>query len=178
MKTNFSIKEFIKEVKASNFVKNSSIPLEYVPGTPLFRICNSKLCLVIPFLRYKITGVVDKTYVYPIRYTVTVQLPEQKIVAFEDLSLNPMFCKVDFERPIGLFRHESIKTYTQKQFKDERNKLYATYDKIITDLLKNGKYAKADHEEFAKLLNILLEPSLKPIYKGLDKKFYEKFLND
>ncbi len=176
MKELFSVKQCVKEIKNSDFVRKSIIPLEYVAGTPLFRMCNSKVYLVIPFLRYKVTGEVDKTYVYPIRYTVTVSIPERKIVGFEDLGSNPVFRKVDFSKPIGLFRHESIKQYTQKQFKTEKDKLFALYDKIIMELTDNQRYLKADGDEFTALLKTLLEPSLKPIYKVLDKEFYNKFL--
>ncbi len=178
MKELFSIKKCVKDIKNSDFVRQSSIPLEYVAGTPLFRICNSQLYLVVPFLRYKVTGKEDKTYVYPIKYTVTLSIPDKKIVSFEDLSSNRIFRKVDFNKPIGLFRHESIKRYTQKQFIKEKDKLFAAYDRIIAELIENKRYLKADGEEFKTLLNILLEPSLKPIYKALDKDFAEKFLTE
>jgi len=176
LKEAFSTLKCIKDIKNTDFVRNCGIPLEYVAGAPIFRVTNSKPYLVIPFLRYKMTGVVDKTYVYPIRYTITISIPDKKIVGFEDLSINPRFRKVDFGKPIGLFRHESVKNYTQKQFKDERAKLYAFYDNILTALVAKEEITTADDEAFSALLKVLLEPSLKPIYRVLDKEFFDKYL--
>lgn len=176
MKESISISKLVKDVKNDALVRSCGIPLEYVAGTPVFRVQKSKVYLIIPFLRYKVTGIVDQTYVYPIRYTVTVMLPENKIVSFEDLASNSHFRKVDFNRPIGLFRHESVKKYSQKQFKEEKKKLYDLYDKIVNSILDTKSCAKTDVEDLANLLNVLLEPSLKPIYKAIDKQFYDNFL--
>ena len=174
----FSISKLIKNIKRSKFVNESTIPLEYVPGIPFFHMVNSEVYVTIPFLRYKATGEVDKTQVFPIRYTVTLSLPQEKIVGFQDLSVNPTFRKLDFNKAIGLFRHESVKEYTQKQFREEKSKLYACYDKILIDLVEKKRCKKSDCEEFCTLLNILLEPSLKPIYRALNKEFYTKFISE
>lgn len=170
------LKSLIREIKNSNFVLGCEMPLGYVEGYPILQIRNQQLCLVIPFLKYKVTGAVDKTLVFPIRYAVTVILPEKKIVKFEDLSTNPIFAKVDFEKPIGYFRHDSIKQFNKSEYKAKKDELYGMYDKIIDALLGEGDYSAEDDEAMKELAGIMLEPSLKPIYRVLDSDFYNKYL--
>ena len=103
---NTDILQIIKSTGKSPLGTNSGIPLEYVYGLPVFTVRNSRLCMIIPFLKYKVTGQVDKTLVYPIRYTITVLLPEGRVVGYEDLTCNSAYGKVDFTKPVGFFRHE------------------------------------------------------------------------
>jgi len=173
---NIDIAEIIKNIKGNEFYLNCNIPLGYVDGYPVLSIKNSKLCLTIPFLKYKITGEVDKTLVYPVKYLITVSLPEGNVIGFEDLSFNPLFRKVNFDKPIGFFRHEAVKQYNKQEFKEKRAELYSMYDKIAMSILYNAPYDEASDSQFKELLNIMLEPSLRPIYKAIDKDFYDKYL--
>ena len=170
------IKQIIKNTLRSDFYMNSGVYLGYMDGLPMLQVVNGKLCMLIPLLKYKITGEVDKTLVYPIRYTFRVTLPDGKIVGYEECSVNPAFAEVDFEKPIGFFRHESVKQYTKQQFMEEKDKLYGMYGKMAGAILYGTPYSEEEDEAFKTLLNIILEPSLKPIYEVLDKDFYEKYL--
>lgn len=171
-----NIRQIIKNLVKSEFYFHSGIYMGYVDGLPLLQVVNGKLCMLVPFLKYKITGEVDKTLVYPIRYVYRVTLPDGKIVGYEDCSVDAAFAEVDFEKPIGFFRHESVKCYTKQQFMEEKEKLYGMYGKIAEAILYGAPYSAEDEEAFKTLLNIIIEPSLKPIYKVLDKDFYDKYL--
>ncbi len=176
MANNFSVKEFLNSLKADDFILNCRLPLSYVPGLPLLQIKNGNLCLLVPFLRYKVTGQPDKTLVYPIRYTVTFTLPEKQAVAFADLKYNTRYGKVNFDAPVGLFRHEAVKHMGKQEYTQARTKLLSHYDKVIDTLLNGTPYTQADEQEMAQLLRTLTEPSLLPIYKALDEDFYNKYL--
>ena len=171
-----SVKSIINEMKSSDFVLSCKMPMEYSYGLPILQIKNDRLCMVIPFLKYQLTGEVDKTLVYPIRYTFTVELPEKKPVAFEDLTCNYAFEKVNFSMPVGLFRHDAIKNLTKKEYNALRGELFSMYDKVVNALLYDTEYAEADENRMSELLKMLLEPSLFPIYKALDADFYNKYL--
>ena len=173
---NISLKQIIKNLKNRPELSGAGIPLEYNAGYPIMFIRNSKLCVLVPFLKYKITGIVDQTLVYPVKYTVTLVLPECKVCAFENLVVNSQFEKVDFSKPIGFFRHESVKQFTKSEYEMKRDELFGMYDKMIQALIYGGEYSDEDDEAFRNLLNILIEPSLKPIYKTLDRDFYDKYL--
>lgn len=174
---NIDVAQIIKNIKSSDFYYNCKIPMGYVDGYPVLSIKNSKLCLTIPFLKYKITGEVDKTLVYPIKYLITVCVSDENVVGFEDLSFNSLFRKVDFDKPVGFFRHDAVKKYNKNQFKEKRTELYNMYNKIATAILYNTPYSEAEDAQFKELFNIMLEPSLTPIYKAIDKDFCDKYLN-
>lgn len=169
-----NVAEIIKKAKASEFCLGCSMPIGYVPGYPIVSIVAGKPCLKVPFLKYKITGEVDKTLVYPVKYVLTYALPSMKAVGFEDLEYNSVFKKVDFSKPIGFFRHDEIKSLSKKEYKEKKDELFAMYDDFANAILNKKAFTKAG--EFKKLLGIMLEPSVKPIYKALDEKFYDNFL--
>lgn len=171
-----SVKEILNTLKSNEFVLNCQMPLSYVPGLPLLQIKNGNLCLMVPFLRYKVTGQPDKTLVYPIRYTVTFVLPEKQAVDFSDLKYNSRYSKVNFDAPVGLFRHEAVKHMSKQEYKQARTELLAHYDKVIDALLNDAPYTQEDEQAMASLLHTLVEPSLLPIYKALDEDFYNKYL--
>lgn len=172
-----NLKDIIKNFKVETFYLSSNIPMEYTIGLPILRIRNERLCLLLPFLKYKITGTVDKTLVYPIKYVFEVTLPDMKCVGYQDLSVDPKYCRVDFAKPIGFFRHEAIKNYSQSEYNELRDKLFAMYDKMIASLLEGTEYTEEDDKKFEELLKTMIEPSLKPIYKALDEDFFYKYLN-
>ena len=174
MMKEINIAELIKNEKKSAFYLGCALPLEYVTGLPIIGVKAGALCLKIPFLKYKVTGEVDKTLVFPVRYVLTYSLPDMKPIGFEDLAYNPVFKKVNFNKPIGFFRHEAIKSLSKEAYKEKKNELFAKYDEVIKAILNKTSYPHA--KEFKDLLNMMIEPSVKPIYKAIDKKFYDSFL--
>lgn len=62
MKKEFSTEALIKNLKTNAFILNSSMPMGYVPNLPILCILNGNLCMKIPFLKYKVTGEIDKTF--------------------------------------------------------------------------------------------------------------------
>lgn len=176
MKHTISVKEILKELRTNSFIINCRMQMGYAAGFPILQIKNQSLCLQIPYLKTHKTGEVDKTQVFPIRYTVTLVLPKGDVVKYEDLSFNPAFEKIDFSKPIGYFRHDSIKQYNKSQYAEKKEELFSLYDKVINALLFGAEYTKGDEEEMCRLLQIMLEPSLLPQYRVLDKDFYHKYL--
>lgn len=173
---NISVENIIKQLKTSEFTLNCRMPLGYSSGLPILQIKNDSLCLTIPYLKYKVTGVVDKTLVYPIRYTISVELPENNVVGFSDLTFNKSFEKVDFNKPVGFFRHDSIKDLDKNGYKAKRAELMSLYGKLADSLIYGTEFTAQDNENMKSLLKLLTEPSLYPIYKVLDRDFYNRFL--
>ncbi len=177
MSKKIDIKSVINTLKTSNFLFECAMPLGYTAGLPVLQIVNDRLCLKIPYLKYKVTGEVDKTLVYPIRYVVTVLLPEGSIVGFEDLTMNDRFKNVHFYNPVGLFRHEAVKSFSKKEYNEKRDELMGMYDKVANALVYGDDYTEEDDNKFSELLKIMVEPSVLPIYKAIDRDFYDKYLN-
>lgn len=175
MSSTFSTEYFIKEFKKSNFVRQN-IPIGYVPGLPVLAIQNGYLCMIIPFLKYFVTGEIDNTFVYPIKYLVTVNLPEGNVVRFEDVAYDKAFAHVTFNEPIGKFRHDAVKNLDKEAYLSLKSLLYEEYDKIIAHLIDGKSYSSQDGARFTKLFRQILEPSLQPFYFAIDNNFANKYL--
>ncbi len=171
-----STKELLKQVRVSDFVRNCPIPMGYTAGYPLLSMQNGVICMTIPYVRYQITGQVDKTLVYPIRCAVTVTVPGGMPVGFQDLRVDRRFQKVSFDKPVGLFRHEAIRGLTKQEFAQKRDELYECYDQVLCAMLQGQAYSQQEGEKLSQLLKTLVEPSLMPVYKALEPAFYEKFM--
>ena len=176
MDNRISIEKIIKEMKTSDFMLNCKMPMGYSAGLPVLQIRNGALCLMIPYLKYKITGEVDKTLVFPIRYTLVLELPEQNIVSFSDLAYNNQFESIDFSKPVGFFRHDSIKKLTKAEYQNTRHELLSLYNKLAEALVFDESFTDADDAKMRELLRLLVEPSLYPMYRALDADFYNKYL--
>ena len=165
----------LQSLKTNPFVLHAEMPMHYVPGLPMLQILNDQLCLCVPFLQYRPTGQVDRTLVYPIRYTVTLSVPEFKPRAFMDLSVDPRFANVDFNKPVGTFRHDAIKHLNKQEYDALRSELLQQYDKVIQALLLGTGYEEQDEETMCRLMQQIAEPGLYPIYRVLDADFYNKY---
>lgn len=175
MKEQFSTEKFLNEFKNSKAVQ-AIAPLGYVPNVPIVASVGGELCLRVPLMKYKVTGVVDKTLVYPVKYVFTVTVPDGNVISFVDLSYKASFVNVDFTKPVGTFRHEAVKDMNKAQYNALRSRLFAEYDKMIDFLANNGDYNEGDKHAFMALLNQVLEPSLKPFYHAIDNNFATRFL--
>lgn len=171
-----NIASVLQSLKTDPFVLHAEMPMSYVTGLPILQILNDQLCLCVPFLQYRPTGQVDRTLVYPIRYTVTISVPEFKPLAFMDLAIDPRFGNVDFNKPVGTFRHDAIKHLNKKEYDAQRKALLQQYDKVIRALLLGEAYDEKDEETMCRLMQMLAEPGLYPIYRALDEDFYNKYL--
>lgn len=176
MDKKISVSAILKELKTDGFVLHAGMPMGYLPGLPILEIRNEELCLTIPYLKYKVTGQVDKTLVYPIRFTLTLVLPELRVAEFRDLGYQSAFRKIDFTKPVGLFRHEAVKHLTKQAYQQSREELLGCYDKVIAALLYGENYTQEDEARMQELLQMMVEPSLLPIYKELNADFYFKYL--
>lgn len=170
------IASVLQSMKTNPFVLQAEMPMTYVTGLPILQILNDQFCLCVPFLRYRPTGTVDRTLVYPIRYTVTLSVPELKPLAFMDLSIDERFANVDFDKPVGTFRHDAIKQLNKDEYHALRRDLLHEYDKVIGALLQGEAYSEKDEETMRCLMMQLTEPSLYPFYRALDINFYNKYM--
>lgn len=176
MKQKVTVEQIKKNLETGGFFLHCKIPLGYKTVFPILQIKNGCLCILFPYLKYQTTGEVDRTLVFPIRYAVSLELPTEKIIGFEDFEYSEDFGNVDFDKPIGYFRHEAVKKFGREEYDSLYHELMKEYDKVIYALLEGGKYSLSDERRMSELLRILLEPSLLPIYQRLDKDFYNKYL--
>lgn len=151
------------------------ILMGYTPGIPMLSVKQDSLCLIVPFLRYKITGEKDKTLVFPIRFVAEYLIPEGDMIKFEDLAYTPLAEKVDFNKACGIFRHKAIENMSKQEYESLRKHTLESLDKTADVLLEGTTYSKADHELLCSQLQTIVEPSLWNFYKLLSPDFYYKY---
>ena len=170
--------EILKSLKTNEFLLNSNIPIGYTPGIPMLSLRNGEPCLVIPFLKYQMTGAIDKTRIFAPRFVVTVVMNNGKIVKYEDLMYDSRFEEVDFRKPVGLFRHSAIKHLKKDEYEKKRKELYSLLDSLSDSMAGKMEFDEMDNMKLSHLFSILLEPSLKPFYHAIDKTFFETNIID
>ena len=82
MSDNFSLSDFLRELKSSDFVLGCEMPMGYTPGLPTLLIKNDALIIQIPYLKYQTTGETDKTLVFPVRYLIELTLPDLQFINY------------------------------------------------------------------------------------------------
>lgn len=152
------------------------MPMGYVPGIPVLSVINDRLVAIVPYLRYKVTGVEDETLVFPIRYTVTYSLPDLAFVDFSDLMFDAKFGDVDFNKSIGKFRHQAIKDLDKNAYLELRTQTLLSLDKLAGMLLFDSPYSSADDVTLQKRMRRIVEPSLIKYYRAIEPDFYNKYL--
>lgn len=154
----------------------SLIPMGYTPGIPMLSIQNEHLVAIVPFLRYKATGTVDHTLVFPIRFVMEFSLPDGRLIRYRDLAFESNYADVVFGKAVGFFRHEAIKHLDKAAYGNFRAQTLAKFDKLTQALISDQPYTENDDLELRKALQTIVEPSLLAFYKAIDTDFYEKYL--
>lgn len=168
--------EILKSLKTNELLIHSTLPIGYTPGLPMAVSLNNTPCLVIPFLKYQITGKVDATQVFAPRYVAIVETRHATVVSFTDLAFDKRFSRIDFNKPVGLFRHAAIHHLSKKEYDDLRNKLYGMLDTLCLSMQKETEFDELDRQRLTQLFSMLLEPSVKPFYHAIEKNFVETYV--
>ncbi len=155
----------------------AAIPMSYTPGIPFLSVSNEELCINVPFLRYKVTGEKDKTLVYPIRYVVTYVIPENIMIRFVDLAYTPLASKIDFNKPVGHFRHRAIADLNRDQYNALRRDTLDALNHVAAEMLGEEDEDPETDTRLYELMSRIVEPSLYPIYHKLAPSFFKKYIN-
>lgn len=176
METKNIISSLYNELKKRPEVR-ALIPMGYVPTLPVLSIRNDELVIVVPFARYKVSGIVDKTMVFPIRYTMDFATPSLQVIGFKDLAYEELYAAVDFNKAAGFFRHEAIKDLDQNSYRELKAKALEGLDKIVDFLIGDYELSEVEDAETKSTLRHIVEPSLKSYYKYIDEDFFNKYIS-
>lgn len=154
------------------------IPMGYTPGIPMLKLRQDNLCMMVPYLCYKVTGEKDNTLVFPIRFVTEYLIPENKMVSFTDLAYTSMAGSVDFNKPCGTFRHEAIANLSRLEYDALRNATLSSLDKVASYLLDDGEFSAEDYQLLTAQLDTIIEPSLRGFYSVLSPDFFNKYFNN
>lgn len=169
-----AIADIYSELAGNAYMLRDVLPLGYGAGLPMLKRVEGKLCLQVLYWKCVVTGEQNKNLIYPARYALSFSLPELKVVESLDLLKMESFKAVEFNKPVGIFPHESLRGLNKKQYIELRKGLYRALDKLVQKELEGELEEKVD-QEVATAFTRLLEPSLKPIYQLLNPQFMQKY---
>jgi hypothetical protein len=164
--------KFIAELRKTG-VAADLIPMDAVSGLPYANIIHGQLCVTIPYYRVTVRPE-DQTLIFPFTHTITALWPSGKITSYRDLNYSPLLKKLNFTKPVGTFRHDAVKHLSRQEFRETKSRLLSCYDGYLNCLAAGVSYDRLP--EMKKLLNMVMEPGLKPMYLMLGRRFFEPFL--
>lgn len=168
------INEYMDLVKQGN-VARELLPMGLNAGWPYLTIRNKQLCVTIPYYRSELKPN-DGTLLFPISYCMTTVWPSAKVVGYNNLRYDKAFKKINFDKPVGTFRHEAIKNLGKTEYTALRDELLACYDELIGCIFSDTAFE--NQPRMTQLLQLLMEPSMRPLYLYLCKPFFETYLGE
>ena len=116
------IQEFLKGINTNDVVRRN-IPMGRGMGYPVLKIVGERLLISVFYYR-SVLRPNDQTLLMPPEYKLTLDYPSGKLTSFENLRLDPRYAKVNFDKPVGIFRHEAIKHLDRDGYKKAKEDLY------------------------------------------------------
>ena len=169
-----SIQEFLKKINTGSAVREN-IPMGLGMGFPVLNITGDRL-LVSVFYYRSVLRPNDQTLLMPPEYKLTLDYPSGKLTSFENLRLDPRYAKVNFDKPLGTFRHAAIKHLDRDGYMKAKEDLYNTLNLLIAYLGDEGEFTQQDEEKLARLYGMMAEPSLYPFYKAISPQFFTRYI--
>lgn len=170
------IKDFLKKVNCGPAVR-SYVPLGLGQGFPMLDIVGNRLLVTVFYYRV-IPRKDDKTLIMPPEYVLSFDYPSGKLARFEAVRMSPRGKGLDFERPVGTFRHDAIKNLDRAAYQAKKDELLALLDKLIANLGGEGEFTDDDERQLAELYQLLTEPSLHPVYRSCAPAFFSRFIGE
>lgn len=169
-----SIQEFLKGINTNDVVRRN-IPMGRGMGFPMLKIVGERLLVSVFYYRSELHPE-DKTLLMPPEYILTFDYPSGKLVSFENLRLHPQYSSVNFDKPLGTFRHQAIQHLNKTEYKEKKEQLYNVVNKLIAYLGGEGEFQEEDEKALADLYGMMTEPPLHPFYRVLSPQFYARYI--
>ena len=169
-----SIKDFLSKINTSPVVR-SYVAMDRGYGFPMLSIVGDRLLVTVFYYRV-LPRKDDKSLIMPPEYVLSFDYPSCRLASFEALRMSPHAEGVDFEKPVGTFRHDAIKDLDRAAYQAKRDELNALLDKLIANLGGEGEFTDEDERQLAALYQLLTEPSLHPAYRICAPQFFSRFI--
>lgn len=153
-------------------VARELIPMGISAGWPILSVRGRQLCVTIPYFRAELKPD-DQTLLYPFAHALTLLWPNGRVVGYSSLRYDKAFADIDFDKPVGTFRHEAIRHLGKAEYVALRDELYGCYDALIEAIYGNRPYE--GQERMRDLFGQLMEPGLEPFYRMLGKSFFSTY---
>ena len=171
-----SIKDFLTKINTSPVVR-SYVAMDRGYGLPMLSIVGNRLLVSVFYYRV-LPRKDDKSLIMPPEYVLSFDYPSCKLARFEAIRMSPRGKGLDFDQPVGTFRHDAIKDLDRAAYQTKKDELYALLDKLIANLGGEGEFTDDDERQLATLYQMLTEPSLHPAYRSCAPAFFSRFIGE
>ena len=166
----------IKQVRKMPFYRQL-IPLEAGIGFPLPTRKENKVYITLPFFGMGSAAEPGKTPLYPPLAIATLNWSNQIPVEYVDLRFRHPAPELNWAARVGTFPHPEVAQISVGEYRQLRQELFGMYDEMFDRLADRQPLSPEWSQRFSELLNLLIEPALKPYYRALNPKFSDRFLS-
>lgn len=170
------IKDFLKKINCSPAVR-SYVGMGRGASYPVLSIVGDRLLVTVFYYRV-LPRKNDQSLIMPPEYVLTFDYPSCKLASFEAVRMTARGQKINFDKPVGTFRHDAIKHLDRGAYQAKRNELYSSLDKLIASIGGEGEFGDADEKGLRALYQMLAEPSLYPAYRSCAPAFFARFIEE
>lgn len=170
------IKDFLKQINRSAVVR-SYVSMGLGAGLPELDIVGDHLLVTVFYYRVH-PRKDDQSLIMPPEYVLSFDYPSCRLASFEALRMSSRGKDLDFNQPVGTFRHDAIKDLDRAAYQAKKDELYALLDRLIASLGGEGEFGEADERALRALYQLLAEPSLKPAYRTIAPAFFARFVEE
>lgn len=168
---NTKIEQLIKYIRKTSLYRQV-VPMEAAAGWPIPMLKGGEAYVILPFYGVFVGGK-GKTFIYPPLCTITVKWSNRTIVEYVNLRYKNSLPDSKWNEIAGTFPHEAVSKMTVREYKSVKKELMELYDIMLENLNKEEIFSVQKETRFKELLKILMEPSLLPFYKSLNRDFFE-----
>ena len=167
--------DLIKQVRKMPLFRQL-IPLEAGIGFPLPTRKENKVYITLPFFGMGSTAKPGETPLYPPLAIASIDWSNQIPVEYANLRFRHPSPELDWTERVGTFPHPEVAQMSVGEYRQLRQELLSMYDEMFDRLTDRQLLSSEWSQRFTKLLNLLIEPALKPYYHALNPKFGDRFL--
>ena len=175
-KTTSRLEGLMKEVRKMSFYRQL-IPQEAGIGWAMPLRKEGKVYVTLPFFGFSPTAEAGNTQLFPPFAIATFDWSNRVPVEYVNLRFRNPAPELNWTEQVGTFPHRAIAQITVEEYRQLRQELLGMYDVMFDLLGQKSPLSPEWSQRFAELLNLLIEPELKPYYRALNPKFFNRFLN-
>lgn len=166
----------IKDIRKTPLFRQL-VPQEAGIGFPIPLRKEGKVYITLPFFGFSPTAEAGNTKLFPPFAIATIDWSNQVPVEYLNLRFRNPAPELDWMKQVGTFPHPAIAQMTVGEYQQLKQELLGMYDRMLDLLAAKSPLSPEWSKRFEELLNILIEPTLKPYYRALNPKFFDRFLH-
>lgn len=167
--------QLMKSIR-QNPVFRALVPLEAGIGWPLPLVHNKRVYFTLPFFGMAPLAGQNEIAIFAPFSSMTLDWLTGHVVDYCDYRFRSPWRPIDLTKPIGFFPHSAVEKLSTAEYLAKREELTDHYDQLFDTMAQGGDLPPFWIREFKELLELLVEPALRPFCRVIAPKFYANFI--